>query len=301
MKDAPFQHAIEYAAFRLFQRWLLRRPHEAVAAPGRRLGRLAHRLLRSKRRLAERNMARVFPELSDDDHRRLVERCFEFYGANFFEVASTARLDTADLLSRFEIEGTEHLDAALPGQRGCFLTTGHYGSWEPAIFPLADWATKHGRTCHAVARPLDNPKIDAEVRAGRERSGIEIIDKAGAAYRMLNACRRGGLVAVIIDQHVRESAGIQVPFFGEEAWTSPVLATLSLRTRVPVVPFTCVPGDPGRYRLTIHEPIEPLDAAASGMSEEQAEVEMTRRYLAAVEKDVRAQPDYWLWMHRRWR
>lgn len=301
MKDAHLQHAIEYGAFRLFQRWLRRRSHDEVAAPGRRLGRLARRLLRSKRRLAERNVASVFPELSADETQRIVERCFGHFGAYFVEAASAGRLDREDLLSRFEIEGLEHLDAALRGKRGCFLTTGHYGTWELAIFPLADWALRQDRTFHAVARPMDNPKVDAALRVSRERFGVQIVDKAGAAYKMLSAYRRGGLVAVIIDQHVRESAGIQVPFFGRPAWTSPVLATLSLRTGASVVPFTCVPAEAGHYRLTIHEAIEPLDRESQGLSEAEAEVEMTRRYLESVERDILETPEYWLWMHRRWR
>jgi KDO2-lipid IV(A) lauroyltransferase len=207
-----------------------------------------------------------------------------------------ARLSEADLLSRFEVSGSENLEGALSGPRGCFLTTGHYGAWELAMFPLAHWASERQREFHAVARPLDNQTINADLRASRERFGVQIIDKAGAAHRMLNAYRGGGLVAIVIDQHVRESAGIQVPFFGDPAWTSPVLATLSLRTGAAVVPFTCVPsGEPGRYRLTVHEPIQP---EGKGLG---AELEMTRRYLEAVERDIRACPEYWLWMHRRWR
>ena len=301
LKDAYVQHAVEYAAFQLFQRWLRRRPHDRVAAPGRRLGRWAHRLLRSKRRLAEGNVAKVFPELSEEQIARIVRRCFEHHGAHFLEVASVGRLERDELLPRFDLEGLEHLEAALPGERGCFVTTGHFGAAELAMFPLADWAARNGRTFYGVARPLDNAKIDAEVRASRERSGIEIINKAGAARRMLGAYRQGGLVAIIIDQHVRESIGIQVPFFGDPAWTSPILAILSLRTGASVVPFTCVPAQPGRYRLTIHEAIKPLDMEASGLTKAEAEQEMTRRYLAPVERDIRQQPEYWLWMHRRWR
>lgn len=301
MKDAHLQHAVEHFAFRLFERWLLRRPHDRVAVPGRRLGRFACRVLGSKRKLAQRNVERVFPDLPADETRRVVARCFEHFGAYFLEVVSASRLDREALLSRFDASGWENLEAALPGSRGCFLTTGHYGTWELAMFPLAAWAAERGRTLHAVARPLDNPKIDRALRSSRERFGVEIIDKAGAAHKMLNAYRRGGLVAIVIDQHVRKSAGIQVPFFGDPAWTSPVLATLSLRTGAPVVPFTCVPGsDDGHYRLKIREPIEP-DVRDSDLSEAEAEAEMTRRYLAAVEHDVREQPEYWLWMHRRWR
>lgn len=287
------------AAFRLFRSWLFSRPHERVGASGRRLGRIAHRVLGSKRKLALANLDRVLPQLSDAQRAEIVKKCFEHFGSYFFEVFSSARLDSEELASRFEIRGLDRLEAALDGDRGVFLTAGHYGSWELAMFPLARWATARGRTVHAVARPMDNPQLDAAVRGSRQRFGIQIIDKAGAAHRMLNAYRRGGLVAIVIDQHVRPSAGIQVPFFGAPAWTSPVLATLSLRTGAAVVPFTCLPAErAGTYELTLHEAIEPIAGSPCSV---QAESEMTRRYLESVEKDILRQPEYWLWMHRRWR
>ena len=94
---------------------------------------------------------------------------------------------------------------------------------------------------------------------------------------------------------MRPSAGIKVPFLGFPAWTSPVLAILSTRTGAPVLPFTCVPQGEDGYKLSFRQPIFP-----SGRGPE-AEAELTGRYLAAVEEDIRRAPEGWLWMHRRWR
>ena len=306
MKDAHLQHAVEYAAFRLFLRWL--QPASARSRGGARaarLGRLARRLLASKRRLAEQNVASVFPELSEDENatpRRALLRAFRrLLSGGGVGRAPEARRTSAPIRCR-GIRASRR--RAVGFARGCFLTTGHYRSLGTGDVPRRRLGgTSRTDSFHAVARPLDNPKIDADLRASRERYGVEIIDKAGAAHRMLNAYRRGGLVAVVIDQHVRESAGVQVPFFGRPAWTSPVLATLSLRTGAPVVPFTCVPAEPGRYRLTIHEAIEPLDRQderAVGWPRpkcrDDASVSGGRRV-----QTFGRQPEYWLWMHRRWR
>ena len=291
MKDAPIQHAAEYLLFRAFRRLALDRPIADVRRFGHRLGRLAFRLLGGQRKLALRNLARVFPEMAADERERIAHACFELYGAQFCETIACGRLTPEEIERKFEIEGWEIVEELRRDRSGFFLTTGHYGAAEIALYPLGRLLPPF----FAVGRPLDNPHIDGAIRRIRERGGVEMIDKSGASHRMLTAYRKGGHVAIILDQHVRPSAGIKVPFLGFPAWTSPVLAILSSRTSAPVLPFTCVPQGTDGYRLTIRQPIFP-----SGRGPE-AEAELTQRYLKVVEDDIRRAPEGWLWMHRRWR
>ena len=291
MKQAPIQHAIEAFGFDRLRRSILGRPHEQVRSFGARFGRWAYRLLVGPRRVAERNLSRVFPKLAEDERRQIALACFEHFGGHFAETLSMARFDRDAALERFDIEGWEHLEALERGGEGFFFHTGHFGTWEMALYPFA---LRLGNV-QAVARPLDNPRIDVEMRALRERFGIRLIDKAGAGRRMRSAVRAGARVAIVIDQHVRPSAGVRVPFLGHPAWTSPVLALLALRLAKPVVPFTCRPLPEGRYHLRIDPPIV---GEGRGMD---AEIEMTRRIFAPLEDDIRRRPELWLWMHRRWR
>ena len=90
--------------------------------------------------------------------------------------------------------------------------------------------------------------------------------------------------------------GIAVPFFGRPALTSPVLARLSLRTGAPVVPISAYPEPGGRYRVVVRPPILPPE----GQDGDEAVAALTRRYLEVAEEDIRAHPEMWLWMHRRW-
>ncbi len=291
MKDAPIQHAAEYLLFRAFRALALERPIADVRRFGHKLGRLGMRLLGSQRKLALRNLAKVFPEKDPAEHARIAKACFELYGAQFCETIACGRLAPEEIDRHFEVVGWEIVERLRQEHHGFFLTTGHFGAAEIAVHYFG----RHLPPFHAVGRPLDNPRLDEAIRRIRERGGVEMIDKSGASHRMLTAYRRGGHVAVILDQHVRATAGIKIPFLGFPAWTSPVLAILSSRTGAPVLPFTCEPQGEDGYRLTIRQPIFP-----EGRGPE-VEAELTRRYLASVEDDIRRAPEGWLWMHRRWR
>lgn len=291
MKDAPLRHRVEYAFYRRASAALERLPLAAARRRGARLGALAYRLLPGRRRLVLRNLALVYPDWSAERRRQTALACFRHFGSTFCEVIAAQRLTEADMPTHFEITGWEHLEAAISQGRGVFLTSGHYGNWEVAAMPMA---LRLGGL-HLVARPPDNPHIAADLVAKRSRFGNQIIDKAGAGHRMLSVLRKKGRVAIVIDQKVRPSAGILVPFLGHPAWTSPVVAYLSLHTGAPVVPAFCHAVGAEGYRIEIHPAIQP-----EGKPGKDAEAALTRRYLAAVETEIHAHPERWMWMHRRW-
>jgi KDO2-lipid IV(A) lauroyltransferase len=292
MKHAPIRHRVEYIAYLAAKRVLLALPHRAVRKMGHGLGSLGFALLRARRRLALANLALALPELDAGERRRVARASFRHFGAGLCEVVSASRLGPEGIGPRFDFEGEEHLEAARGAGRGLFLMTAHFGPWEVAAYSLG---ARLG-PLHVVARPPDNPHVAADLERMRTRSGSRLIGKRGAGHRMLNAVRKGGVVGILIDQRVRPEVGVQVPFFGREVWTTPVLAYLSLLARLPVVPAFCYPQGEDRYLLRFLPAIEP-DAPATGR---EAETALTARYLAVVEAEIRRRPELWLWLHRRW-
>ncbi len=196
----------------------------------------------------------------------------------------------AEIADRFEIVGREHFEAARARGKGVFVLTGHYGCWELAGYPLGRWLGK----LYIVARPQNNPYIAAHFEALRESNGNVQIDRGRAGTRMLKVLKKGGAIGVAIDQRVRPSQALLVPFLGRYAWTSRLPAYLATVTGCAAVPMVCVPLPDGRYRMTFDAPILP-----EGEGDDEIE-RLTRRYAAALEPHIRARPELWLWMHSRW-
>lgn len=292
MKRAPVRHRAEYAAYLALRATLGRLSRPALRRFGHRLGRLAFRLDRRHRRVALANLALALPEIAEGPRPALARACFEHWGATFLEVALAARLRPDDVEALFDVEGWEHVEAAEALGRGLLLISGHFGSFELAAYPLG---LRLGEI-HMLARPPDNPFVDRDLRRVRQRFGNRLIDKRGAARRMLTVLRRRGRVGVAIDQRVRPSQGIRVPFLGHPVWTSPVPAYLAILTGAPVVPLFSYPTPEGRFRLRCDPAIDPGEYPEGP----QGEAALARRCLATIETEVRRRPELWLWMHRLW-
>ena len=105
-------------------------PVAAGLALGRTLGRGAHALLGTPRRLAQR-ARRASPSRSSTRRRAraLVRATFEHAGQSFAELGLW-REAAPGIPTTCEIENLAALDDALAGGRGAIAITGHVGNWE---------------------------------------------------------------------------------------------------------------------------------------------------------------------------
>jgi Kdo2-lipid IVA lauroyltransferase/acyltransferase len=292
---SPVRHALEHGLFRLSVGTLALLPRGSA----RRLGSWAARAFfagaRGRRRILLQNLTAAFPEKSSGEISRLARQCIESFGATAMEFLDSPSLSRQDILERVELAGEENFAAARARGKGVFLLSAHFGSWELG-------AVRAGMIAGPIApvvRPLDNPRLEAELAARRTRFGNRLISKREAAREILRAIRRNETVAILIDQNVQTHEAVFVPFFGRLAATNPSLALLQMKTDAAVVPVFTRPVAPGRYRLEFEPPILASDFA--GLPREERVRRATARYMEVTEKMVRGQPAAWLWMHNRWR
>ena len=272
---------------------LARRTPEGAESTGRALGRLYRRLDGRRRSLARENLSRAFPELSAAEVEALSVRCFEHFGGVAGELAHALSHDPADALQRVETEGETHAKDAFATGRGVFFLTAHLGNWEWAALGTGALGISLG----VVARPLDNPLLDATFTRLRSSTGNTVIEKRDAARGMLRALRKGGAIGILNDQHAHPPDAVAAPFFGRPAATSSALARIVDRTEALVVPTEAIRVGPARWRLTWHAPLDVRDFSP----EDRGVEKLSARLNGILETMIRRHPEQWLWLHNRWR
>ena len=266
---------------------------EGAEAAGRRFGRLFRSLDRRRREVAERNLALAFPEKRPAEIEALSIAVFEHFGGMAADLLHAVGEPLEALRARVEVTGAETARAAAATGRGLFLLTAHLGNWEySALLTCAI-----GLPTTVIARPLDNPLLEAILRRFRERTGNTVVYKTNAAREMLRTLKRGGTVGILADQHTSTADAVVVPFFGRPASTTSIVARLVDRTEALLVPVACVRTGPALYHLAYEPPID----VRSLPPEEREPVPLTGRFNLEIERLVRRNPEQWLWLHNRWK
>ena len=284
--------AVEAAALGAFKVLAVVTPRPLFLRMGRALGALVAAVDRRHRDIAKDNLRQSFPDWSEDRVDRTARGVWIHFGGVMFDLVRILARGPEVVEALVTIEGAEHATLAHRSPHGVVLITGHFGNWETHGIIHA----KHFGSIGVVARPLDNPTLDRAMTALRESAGNEVIEKEHAMIRCMRRLKAALGVAFVVDQNVQEKEGIFVNFFGRPACTTPFAAKLALKTGALVLPCRAVMTPDLRYRVIYDPPIDPRDFGTG----DEAVVALTQAMMNTTEAWIRANPDQWLWMHRRW-
>jgi KDO2-lipid IV(A) lauroyltransferase len=266
-----------------------RLPWRSLRPLGALLGWLAGSVLRIRRAHVEQAMrvAKV-PDArarARAMYRSLGRSAVEFLwlGRHHAQVEVHARIDAASL-------GTWR-DAIARG-RGVVIAASHTGNWD-----LAACAMAREVDLLVVTKRLSIRSLDDFWQSTRAGHGVRLADASGAVERARRALRRGGAVAMMIDQAPEGSRhAVVVEFLGRPALADRAPATLAVACGAPLVVAASRRDDAGNHVLHVLEVIVPPDRNKRAWIDE-ATVAAT----LALDGFVRAHPDQWLWLHRRWK
>ncbi|MGZ3424090.1 MAG: lysophospholipid acyltransferase family protein, partial [Polyangiales bacterium] len=221
----------------------------------------------------------------------VARRAYRSLGTGIFELLWMSGGRSIDGLVR--VDGWDRFEAAKARNKGVIVITAHTGNWD-----LAACACAARTPLAVVTKRLSMRGLDAFWQSSRAARGLELLAAPdGRIYEPVRArLERGGSVALLVDQDPeRTTSVIEADFLGETALHDTFAATLAARTGASiVVAFARREGD--RHVVEVLDTFTPESRRGRDFV-----VETTRAIAARLDAFVRAHPDQWLWLHRRWK
>ncbi|HTG00218.1 MAG TPA: lysophospholipid acyltransferase family protein [Nitrospirota bacterium] len=265
-------------------------PYRLGVWAGGMLGSIAYHALPRERSRAVAHLAKAY---ADKDRSWIIgtaKRCFIHLGKSLFEVL----MMTPERARRVTVfSGEEEIQKALDEGRGVVVVTGHIGNWEL----MGQAATAKNYPMSVIAAPLEPQQVSDFIVSVRARSGVRTIlrGRPGAAKEIIRVFKENRILGILIDQDT-DVEGAFVDFMGSPAWTPTAAASMALKFGAPVLfAFTRREGT-CRHRVTV----ERLSLITTG-NVDQDIVMNTAAFTKKIEQSIRACPEQWVWMHRRWR
>jgi KDO2-lipid IV(A) lauroyltransferase len=248
-----------------------------------------------RRRTCRLVEARLGLPRGSPEARRVVRGAFDTLLLNAVEPTLLERQlrRGRDIRDFVTVEGAEHLQAAQASGRGVIVVTGHFGAWEAFVIVMH----RLFQPVWVITRQLNNPLLERELVERRLKWVAGRLPKEGSGLRLARVLRRGGTAGLLLDQNAGQHGAI-LRFLGAPASQHTVAGTMARRVGAVVVPayLLRLPG-----RLRFHMLVEPAVQVDPALGEEQAVLEVTRRLSDSLERQVRARPEQWMWLHDRWR
>ncbi|WP_326691939.1 MULTISPECIES: phosphatidylinositol mannoside acyltransferase [unclassified Streptomyces] len=281
-------------------------PEPAAAALGRRVADTAWRRRGKGVSRLESNLARVVPDASPAQLRRLSHAGMRSYTRYWMESFRLPSWNERRVAQDVEIEDLHRLTDGIASDQGVILALPHMGNWDLAG---AYVVTALRTPFTTVVERLKPESLYDRFVAYRESLGMEVLPHAGGSAfgTLARRLRAGGLVCLVADRDL-SSAGLEVKFFGETARMPAGPALLAQQTGALLLPVTLwyddspvmkgkvhapvpVPGIEGRRERVAAMTQTLADTFAAGIAEHPEDWHMLQRlWLADLDNGVRAGP-----------
>lgn len=238
------------------------------------------------RRRIKDNLALIWPDLAPAPAAALTRDVLDNMGRTLAEIFAPGEFKAKVAGTNVLGDGMAQIMAARAQGRPVILVSGHFGNHDLARAVL----DMRGIAVAALYRPQRNPYFDRQFAAAIRAISEPLFPRGRRGLAdLVTHLRQGGMLAILIDQHM--SHGAPLTFMGHRALTALSAAELALRYNCLLVTYYGIRRPDGlQFDLLIEAAIPHTTAA-----------EMTQTLNNSLERQVRAHPGQWLWVHRRWK
>lgn len=248
--------------------------------------------IRYRRKVVNDNLTRSFPHLSATEKKSIVKATYRNLAAVLLETMKMPSMNKQQINKRFKLRPNAEFEKLCREGRSVIIVSAHFGNWEWGTLAASGMVSP----LKAVGfyKPITNKLIDSHERELRGRFGLEVVSMFETTKTFNLSRKTPTAFFLIADQSPsNRKTAIWLPFLNQPTPWLHGPEKHSRHYNYPVFLFIPIRMRPGYYEVEI----QLLAEAPATLPP----TELTRRYAAALEGYIKANPGHWLWTHRRWK
>lgn len=254
------------------------------------------RVVRYRKKVVYENLARSFPEKSAREIDSIARDFYRHFCDLIWESIKAFSISDREIRERMVGLNSYLLDPYYQAGRPLILVGGHYGNWEWLGLAL-ERQVRYSSV--AIYKPLSNRFVDRKMREARGQYGLELlpikaVPEFFARLGEKSARPRPEMVIFASDQSPGDGRkAYWMDFLGQDTATIFGPEKYARQCNLPVIYCVIRKKKRGYYEFEFREVSDDPRPLPHG-----AIIEKSNRLL---EEDIRREPRYWLWTHRRWK
>lgn len=253
----------------------------------------AYYLVGYRKKVVRHNLHLSFPDKTKAELKQIEKRSIQHFVDQFMELIKSFTISEKELDKRVCLTNPELPDAYYDDQKSIILLTGHYANWE-WVTCAVNKSLRHELS--VVYKKLKNKYLDRLIRRSRNKFGVKVVPTKEFYPEILTNLKNKkiGVYGFLADQSPKKELikywgnfmGIEIPVvIGPE--------TIAKKLNMPVFYFKTVRLKRGYYQSTF---------VLLEENPKQAEpYEITNKYMNELEKQIRKDPEYYFWTHKRFK
>ncbi|MGZ4079476.1 MAG: lysophospholipid acyltransferase family protein, partial [Bacteroidia bacterium] len=236
------------------------------------------------------NIARSFPEKTEKEHMEICKKFYRHFCDLVVESLKTFTISEKQVLKHVRCKNPEVINKYYDQKRSVLIAGGHFNNWE--IFAVAvDALIKHDAI--GIYTPLSNKYFDEKMRRTRSKYGLNMISAKKVKYYFDKHINDLTATIFAIDQSPSNpNSCYWTTFLNQETGVLFGTEKFAKDYNYVVVYGRINKEKRGYYSFEFFDVTDRPQETKHG--------EITETVTRLLEKDIIANPQYWLWTHKRW-
>ncbi len=245
-----------------------------------------------RKEIVLQNLRKSFPDKTDAEIKKIRKDFYHYLCDLFLETFKTLTISKTAMLKHCSIqpETLKLFNKYADENRSIIFVSGHFGNWEWGgnSFSLL---CKH--RLYVIYHPLSNKYFNGLIYRMRTRFGTGLIAMKDTFREMASKRNELNATAFIADQTPSPEGAFWTKFLNQDTPVFKGTEKIAQRFNYPVIFGRVTRIKRGYYEISAELLFE---NPANTMPDE-----ISKAHTSVLENDIMAQPEIWLWSHRRWK
>ncbi len=248
-------------------------------------------IIKYRRNVVLNNLLNSFPEKSRSEIEQIEKRFYRYLADLILESVKTISISANEIKKRFVFKNLDNMKTYLQNGRSIIAVSGHYGNWEWG--PVAIGLELREKVL-VVYKPLSDKRFEELMISMRSRFGSIMVPMKQTLRKVFEYRNEPSVLVLVGDQTPTfEESQYITNFLNQQTAVFLGVEKIALKLKNPIVYFSINRIKRGYYECVIKSLID--------NPEQTKDHEITQAHTRELEKNIRFQPEYWLWSHKRWK
>jgi KDO2-lipid IV(A) lauroyltransferase len=258
------------------------------------LGFIAYYVDKRHRQVAYANLDFVYEDsISQDVKEKIIKESYQNMVYNLHDFIYYQGKPLEFMEKNIVIDDDSSILNAIKEDKNIILVTAHYGSWELAI----PYVSLKYRPISVISKPVKNKYLHEFLLKARAAHNLQMFEKHGAAKKMVKAIREKRIVAMAVDQNIKQRGASIVEFYGKKVTQVDAPVRLAHKLNAVIIPMMFIRDGFDKHRVKFFDEII---VPKEDLTEESVQA-FSQQISNTFETQIKEKPNDWFWQHRRFK
>ncbi|HMT77946.1 MAG: lysophospholipid acyltransferase family protein [Saprospiraceae bacterium] len=244
-----------------------------------------------RKQVIKGNIYRSFPEKSDKEKDFIVRTFYKHFSDLIVESLKYFTISKEDALKHMKMENLSTINDFFNEGKNVIIAGGHYNNWELFAITISEFIPFQ---TVAIYSPLKNKFFDDKMKETRGKYGLKMIPTKQIGH-FLNHNKDKAIATIFgFDQSPSNAYNAYwMQFLNQETGILLGVEKYAYKYNMPVYYGQISKVKRGYYTLNLIEVCKDPSKMKEGS--------ITENITHLLENDIRQNPPFWLWSHKRWK